>query len=279
MGRIGPELPAGNCRSAPKTQVLSASDDRATNCFGPEFHAVIVFPSLDVENHAILPDNPPDAGRDAGVSRYDVACRALAAAKAVDDVMEVVAHADAVRVYARQAKNRQMEIDAAEIRIRAERRLGELMAAQRSGRRRRVQRGACPKNRVGQKPAIADSPPTLAEAGIDKNLAQRARTYAAVPPEKFEQLLTDKRQGENRRVVLDPEVQAEAEATRDRSGATPHRPDRRRWPGRENDRLARQVAELRRRIAALIEENGALKDRETMWRERALAAGWTELAA
>ena len=69
------------------------------------------------------------------LSRYDVACRALAAAKAVDDVMEIVAHADAVRVYARQAKNRQMEIDAAEIRIRAERRLGELMAAQKASRR------------------------------------------------------------------------------------------------------------------------------------------------
>ena len=66
------------------------------------------------------------------LSRYDVACRTLAAAKAVDDVMEIVAHADAVRVYARQAKNRQMEIDAAEIRIRAERRLGELMAAQKA---------------------------------------------------------------------------------------------------------------------------------------------------
>ncbi|CAN5455200.1 hypothetical protein BH10PSE6_BH10PSE6_47700 [soil metagenome] len=66
------------------------------------------------------------------LSRYDVACRAVAAAKAVDDVMEIVAHADAVRVYARQAKNRQMEIDAAEIRIRAERRLGELMAAQKT---------------------------------------------------------------------------------------------------------------------------------------------------
>ncbi|CAN5635962.1 hypothetical protein BH10PSE6_BH10PSE6_18110 [soil metagenome] len=43
------------------------------------------------------------------LSRYDVACRAVAAAKAVDDVMEIVAHADAVRVYARQAKDRQME--------------------------------------------------------------------------------------------------------------------------------------------------------------------------
>jgi hypothetical protein len=36
-----------------------------------------------------------------------------------------------MRAYARQAKNKQIEIDASEIRFRAERRLGELMAAQR----------------------------------------------------------------------------------------------------------------------------------------------------
>ena len=66
------------------------------------------------------------------LSRYDVACRALAEAKAVDDIVEIVGQANAVHAYARQAKNRQMEIDAAEIRIRAERRLGELMAAQKA---------------------------------------------------------------------------------------------------------------------------------------------------
>ena len=210
------------------------------------------------------------------LSRYDVACRALAAAKAVDDVMEIVAHADAVRVYARQAKNRQMEIDAAEIRIRAERRLGELMAAQKA----RVglgQPGRPSKNGVSNTP-ISDKPPTLAEAGIDKNLAKRSRSYAAVPTEQFEQLLTDKRQSGNRRVGLDPGIPAAAgdiESGRDQpvaqigaSGA-----------GVGNGRLARLVAGLRRRIAALIEENGALKDGEKMWKERALAAGWTERAA
>jgi hypothetical protein len=66
--------------------------------------------------------------------------------------------------------------------------------------------------RVEKKPK---APPTLAEAGIDKNLAHRARTYAAVPQEQFEQLLADKRQSQNRRVVLPPDVEAEAEATRD----------------------------------------------------------------
>jgi hypothetical protein len=64
------------------------------------------------------------------LAHYDAACKALAAAVAVDEVQNIRAKADAVRVYAKQAKNRQMEVDAAEIRIRAERRLGELMAAQ-----------------------------------------------------------------------------------------------------------------------------------------------------
>jgi len=205
------------------------------------------------------------------LSRYDVACRALAAAKAVDDVMEIVAHADAVRVYARQAKNRQMEIDAAEIRIRAERRLGELMAAQKA-RVGAAKGGGDQKSdhRVGKKPGDL---PTLGEAGIDKNLAHRARTYAAVPQEKFEQLLTDKRQSENRRVVLDPDVEA---ATGDVERIAPAGAD---GLAAGNDRLARQVTGLRRRIAALIEENGALKDGEKMWKERALAAGWSEQAA
>jgi len=209
------------------------------------------------------------------LSRYDVACRALAAAKAVDDVMEIVAHADAVRVYARQAKNRQMEIDAAEIRIRAERRLGELMAAQKATVG--VAKGVLRRG-VASTPREPTAPPTLAEAGIDKNLAKRARTYAAVPQGQFEQLLTDKRQSGNRRVGLDPGIAAAAgdiESGRDQPvaqiGAS--------RAGVGNGRLARLVAGLRRRIAALIEENGALKDGEKMWKERALAAGWSERAA
>ena len=126
------------------------------------------------------------------LSRYDVACRALAEAKAVDDIVEIVGQANAVHAYARQAKNRQMEIDAAEIRIRAERRLGELMAAQASAVGKAKPPGSN-QHRVIFKP---DAPPTLAEAGIDKNLAHRARTLAAVPQEKFEQRLTDKRQSQ-----------------------------------------------------------------------------------
>ena len=46
----------------------------------------------------------------------------------------------------------------------------------------------------------------------------------------------------------------------------------------ENGRLAWKLALLDKRIAALLDENRALKFRERMWRERALAAGWKRRA-
>ena len=73
--------------------------------------------------------------RDMGaLVRYDAACRALAAARSTDEVKQVRNHATALRAYAKQAKNKELEIDAQEIRIRAERRLGELITEQKQSR-------------------------------------------------------------------------------------------------------------------------------------------------
>lgn len=58
---------------------------------------------------------------------YSAACVAVANAKSVDEVLEIRARAEAVRAYAYQSKNRQLEIEAAEIRLRALRRLGQLL--------------------------------------------------------------------------------------------------------------------------------------------------------
>ncbi|MQA65033.1 MAG: hypothetical protein GEU76_03895 [Alphaproteobacteria bacterium] len=117
--------------------------------------------------------------------KYDAACRAIAEAKSVDEVKDVRDKADAMRCYAHQAKNRQLEIDAAEIRMRAERKLGELITAQKetvglNTGARGIGTSAVPKeNRT----------PTLAEAGIDKKLSSRAQKMAAVPEDKFEGML------------------------------------------------------------------------------------------
>src|SRR5512145_1961263 len=85
--------------------------------------------------------------------------------------------AEAMRAYARQANNKQVEIDAADIRMRVERRLGELLnAAKVTGQ---VAEGRPPKNCAGEEQF---SRVKLIETGIDRKLSARAQKLAAVPP-------------------------------------------------------------------------------------------------
>lgn len=140
--------------------------------------------------------------------KYDAACRALAEAKAVDEVKDVRDRAMAMQLYAKQAKNRQLEADAFEIRLRAERRVGEMMATQRAvvG----LHEGGRPSaNRVSEKPS-------LAENGIDKNLANRARKLHALPADEFERVVSEGREaverGVERQVLKAVEIAAAREA-------------------------------------------------------------------
>lgn len=125
------------------------------------------------------------------LARYDRMLLAIADAKAIDEVKNITDTADAMRAAARVAKNKQSEIDLAEIRFRGERRLGELMAAQRQshgtaqGRRSDLGFSAT---------QVEEAPITLTEAGIDKNLADRARKYAAIPEAEFNDTIADWRE-------------------------------------------------------------------------------------
>jgi len=123
------------------------------------------------------------------LARY-AACRALAEARSVDEVREILNLSEAQRAYAKMAKNR--EADAFEIRKRAERCLGKMMEAQRKTiGLARPGGDTRPEHRVAKKP---DAVPTLAEAGIDKNLAHRARTAAGVPAKEFERIIAEGRE-------------------------------------------------------------------------------------
>lgn len=134
--------------------------------------------------------------------RYEAACKALAQAKAVDEVQDIRNKADAMRIYGMQAKNKTLEVDAAEIRIRAERRLGELLAQQKAGEG--LNTGA---KGIGTSAVVTDdrtSVPTLKAAGISKDLSSRAQKLAAVPKAEFEAEVVDWRhrvKKENSRVT------------------------------------------------------------------------------
>jgi len=135
------------------------------------------------------------------LTKYDAALHALAEAKTVDEVKDIRDTAIAIQVYAKQAKNRQMEIDAAEIRIRAERGLGELLAEtpKNKGAQGSVVTGA-------KKEPVMDETPTLADMGVDKKLSARSQKLAAVPEEEYRQKLSvwrDKLEHTEDKIVAD----------------------------------------------------------------------------
>lgn len=142
--------------------------------------------------------------------RYEAARRALAEARTVDDVKDLLDRSEAMRAYGRQIKDRTLENDAKEIRWRAHRRLGEMIKAQKAV-------DGLAKGTRGQKltrvsgGAIAEPPetgsvPTLEELGIDKKLSSRAQRYADMDGDSFERLVArcrDHADQENETAPLD----------------------------------------------------------------------------
>ena len=107
----------------------------------------------------------------ARTDRYEVAMRALRAARTISDVVEIADRGSALREYARRAKNRDMESDAIEIRWRAERRLGEMLA------------GAL----IIGRPSFENAEkPRLCDIGINFNLSMRAQRLAGLAEPAFE---------------------------------------------------------------------------------------------
>jgi N6-adenosine-specific RNA methylase IME4 len=148
--------------------------------------------------------------------KYDDACRAIAEAKLVDEAKDIRDKAIAMAAYARQAKNTELEADCVEIRMRAERKVGELIKAQRE---------TVGLNRGAAVPTRVDEKPTLADAGIDKNLAHRARTLAAASDTRFEQAVAQARDSVNRAVKnvvrqVDREIQRGGYQEQIQSGGT-----------------------------------------------------------
>jgi N6-adenosine-specific RNA methylase IME4 len=148
--------------------------------------------------------------------KYDAACRAIAAAKHVDEVKQIRDASIAMKAYARQAKNHTLEADAIEIRMRATRRMDQMRQDQKQtvGLNRGA-RGVGTKVRVDQKP-------TLAETGIDKNLANEGRKLGALSDQEFEKAVSSARSavGTIIKTALRTDDKAERRAEREAELAT-----------------------------------------------------------
>jgi hypothetical protein len=127
-------------------------------------------------------DNP--TVKSADLVKYNTAKKALAEAHRIDEVKDIRDKAVAMRLYAMQAKDRILIDHATEIRLRAERRAGELLKEMAQAGERAVR-----KNMKSQ-PATSK----LSDLNINKSQSSRWQKLADIPDNDFEELVNHTKQ-------------------------------------------------------------------------------------
>ena len=113
--------------------------------------------------------------------RYEAARKALAEAHRVDEVKGIRDKAEAMRMYGKQANDTELVNWAAEIKIRAERKCGELLGDMAQRGERMTQGGDRAKSHAA----------TLPDIGLSNSQSSRYQQIAAVPEADFEQHIAE----------------------------------------------------------------------------------------
>jgi hypothetical protein len=121
----------------------------------------------------------------------ETACQLLAEARSIDEVKTIRHKAEAARIYARQVQlGLEAQNDAAEIKLRAERLLGELLAGL------DLQDGGDAARARSQR--ATEVPPRLRDLGISKTQSSRWQAIASVQTPVFDQYIAEVRDRDRR---------------------------------------------------------------------------------
>lgn len=147
--------------------------------------------------------------------RYEEACRAISEARAIDEVKEILDKSDAVRMYARQAGNRMLEIEAVEIRLRAKRRMGDLILVMKD--EGLIRTGPASKD-ISDSGEQIPSRVTLEELGVDRRLSMESQQASSrsISQRAFDAMIDGMRSEaqKGKGIILDP-IRVAAKEARD----------------------------------------------------------------